>query len=200
MTCITRSFFLLLLLSHAGFPQLALSQVSTRTPLTRKQVVIRSDKPSVYLCVDGGPRQGKAGEDGDVLWLRIVNNTIWTIRFKATRGGTEVRPLKLSNGTIVSGLTKKSAVDPHYQVEDARSGHRREGPSLGDVGTVNFLPSDISALFSVPDRYLKEGALFVEYKYEWEFIGTVAEESNSPVHRIYLRVGDLSELSAYRCD
>jgi hypothetical protein len=200
MICITRWMFLLSLLLCPGLPQFALSQVSSRTPLTRNKVVIRSDKASVYLCVDNGPGQTKAAKDGDVLWLRIVDNTIWTIRFKAIGGGSEARPLRLSNGAIVAGLTNKSVVVPFYEVDDAMTGQRREAPIWGDVGTLKFLPSDTSALFSVPVRHLKEGSLFVEFNYEWEFIGSVGNESNSPVHRVYLGIADLSKLSGDQCD
>jgi len=85
------------------------------------------------------------------------------------------------------------------EVEDAQTHARRMGPVWGDTGTVSFLPAGTSARFSVPKSYLKDGALFLEYKYEWEFTGTVADESSAPVHRIYLPIADPDDISSGVC-
>jgi len=67
------------------------------------------------------------------------------------------------------------------------------------TGTVSFLPAGTSARFSVPKSYLKDSALFLEYKYEWEFTGTVADESYAPVHRVYLPIADPENISSGVC-
>jgi len=51
----------------------------------------------------------------------------------------------------------------------------------------------------VPKSYLKDSALFLEYKYEWEFTGTVADESYAPVHRVYLPIADPDDISSGIC-
>ena len=195
---IIRAIGFLLLFSYAVCPQQRgeSTQTDRAKNLTRAQVVISNDKSSVYLCFDEGLRKGS--RDADVRWLRIFNNTIWTVRFKAANVGTELKAVRLANGAAVTGLTDKSIIVPQYEVED-RDGRHPENPNWGDVWVANFLPSNTSALFSVPAGYLKNRALFVEYRYEWEFIGSIAQESDAPVHRVYLRVTDLSDLSGHLC-
>jgi hypothetical protein len=51
----------------------------------------------------------------------------------------------------------------------------------------------------VPKRYLKNSALFLEYKYEWEFTGIVGDESYAPVHRVYLTIADPEHISSGEC-
>lgn len=193
------SLVLLLSLSPAGWGQPRLKQAATPASLTRKQVVVDETKPSVYLCVNRNNSNRKNEHNEDVLWFRVFNNTIWTIRFRSSSGETNIKPLKLSNGKLVAGLTEKSVFVPHYEVEDAQTHARRMGPSWGDIGTVSFLPPGTSALFSVPRSYLKDSALFLEYKYEWEFTGVVADESYAPVHRVYLAIVDPEDISSGVC-
>lgn len=182
--------------SPAGWAQTRMKQQVTPRSLTRKQVVVDEKKPTVYLCVNGNGSNSKAA---DVLWFTVFNNTIWTIRFRSSSGESNIKPLKLSNGSLVPGLTKESVFVPHYQVEDAQTNARRMGPGWGDTSTVSFLPSGTSARFSVPKSYLKDSALFLEYKYEWEFTGTVADESYAPVHRAYLPIADPEDISSGVC-
>jgi len=189
MIYFTLSLVLLLASSSPGGGQTRLKQAPAS--LTRKQVVVDERKPSVYLCVNRS--------NTDVLWFRVFNNTIWTIRFRSSSGDTNIKPLKLSNGKLVPGLTKESEFVPHYEVEDAQTHARRMGPGWGDTGTVSFLPGGTSARFSVPKSYLKDSALFLEYKYEWELTGTVADESYAPVHRVYLTIVDPEEVSHGVC-
>jgi len=191
------SLLLLLSWSPAAWAQTGLKQQVTATSLTRKQVVVDERKPTVYLCVN---RSGsKAAHTQDVLWFSVFNNTIWTIRFRSSSGETNSTRLKLSQGKLVPGLTKESVFVPHYQVEDAQTHARLMGPGWGDTGTVSFLPAGTSARFSVPKSYLKDSALFLEYKYEWEFTGTVADESYAPVHRVYLPIADPDDISSGIC-
>ena len=193
------SLLFLLSWSPAAWGQTGLKQQTTPTSLTRKQVVVDQKKPSIYLCVNRGGSNGKAAHYQDVLWFRVFNNTIWTIRFPSSSGETNIKPLKLSQGKLVPGLTKLSVFVPHYQVEDAQTHSRRLGPGWGDTSTVSFLPAGTSARFSVPKSYLKDSALFLEYKYEWELTGTVGDESYAPVHRVYLPIVDPNDISSGVC-
>ncbi len=191
------SVSLILLLSWSPFCWAQTRQKHPVIPssLTRKQVVVDEKKTSVYLCVN---RSQTARSEG-VLWFRVINNTIWTLRFRSSSGETNIKPLNLSNGKLVAGLTNESVFVPRYQIEDAQTNARRMGPGWGDTGTISFLPASTSARFSVPKSYLKDSALFLEYKYEWEFTGTVADESYAPVHRVYLVIADPNDISSGAC-
>ncbi len=175
-------------------------QTKRAADLTRNDVVIKPNETSVYLCVDRelGNKRKKGGSN--LLWLRVHNNTVWTIRFRAERMGTLSQPLKLSNGRIIPGLTNRSTAFPEYEFEPKKPGVQLGGPSWGDLGTANWLPSNTSSLFAVPTKYFKLGTLYLEYKYEWEFTGSIADESHAPIHRIYFDVADISEVSGHLCD
>lgn len=190
--------FLLLCSSLFCFVESVLSQTNNAKNLRREDVVIKPNLPSVYLCADG--RAGKSEKQRNVLRLRINNNTIWTIRFGAERQGTLQKLLKLSNGTMIGGLTNESTAFPRYEFESNKIGGKPEGPEWGDFGTANWLPSNTSASFSVPVDYFKTGRLFLQYKYEWEFTGAVADESHAPVHRVYFDIGDIADPSGHPCD
>ena len=170
----------------------------TTAGLRRDDVVIRKDRPSIYLCVDKELWQRrKADED---IWLRAYNNTVWAIRFDAEKMGTATRPLKLSNGNTVAALSNSSVSFPHFQVEQKGGGGKSTGSLWGDVATSNWLPSDTGARFKVPARYFKDGNLYLVYQYEWELIGIHARESHAPVHKIYLYGGDSDSAPGPFCD
>jgi hypothetical protein len=190
--------FLLSCSSLFCFAESVLSQTNKAKNLRREDVVIKPNRPSVYLCADG--RAGKSEGQRNVLLLRVNNNTIWTIRFGAERQGTLQKLLKLPNGKMIGALTNESTAFPRYEFESNKIGVKTEGPEWGDFGTPSWLPSNTSASFSVPVDYFKAGRLFLEYKYEWEFTGAVADESHAPVHRVYFDIGDIADLSGHLCD
>jgi hypothetical protein len=189
----TSAFFVCLLCwSAVVFPQ-----AKRGSDLTRNDVVILRDKPSVYLCVS----KKKKKQDEDSLWLEMHNNTIWTLRFRAERRGTLEKPLRLSNGQNIAGLDNNSVFFPEYQFKRKKpADNQQSGPAWGDVETASWLPSNTSAIFSVPRNYFSGGTLYLEYKYEWEFTGAIADESHGPVHTVYLDILDISDPSGHICD
>lgn len=142
--------------------------------LKRDEAVIRRDMPTVYLCLD-------RKTDNDV-WLRIYNNTIWTIRFPGE--GKRSTLLKLPDGTNVAALSNGDIASPEYRFESKQTGGEVDY-SWGDVHTSVFLPPNTYALFKVPSGKFDRNLLFLKYAYEWEFTGAVASESHPPRHRIY---------------
>jgi hypothetical protein len=179
----------LFILSFAGkgFPQRKKAK-----NLTRDDIVVKPDRATIYLCFE------KRSQNDSVVWLRIANNTIWTIRFRAERQGTQLGLLKLSNGKFIGGLTNKSVAFPHYYFDGTREKDSR-GPRWSDFSTASWLPSNTSVLFSVPASQFELGMLYLEYKYEWEFTGAIADESHAPVHRVYFDIASLQDFSAHRC-
>jgi hypothetical protein len=197
--CHRKLCLLLLCFSVLSFAGNGISQTKRAKNLTRDDVVIKPNKASIYICVDRKLWKNKEG-GSDLLWLRVHNNTIWTIRFRAERTGTSQKLLKLSNGKITPGLTNHSTAFPRYEFEPKKFGEQLSGPSWGDSGTANWLPTNTSSLFTVPAKYFKVGTLFLEYKYEWEFTGTIADESHGPAHKIYFDIADISDISGHFCD
>jgi hypothetical protein len=161
--------------------------------LTRRDVVIQHDRPSIYLCAE------KSSQNDNAVWVRVANNTIWTIRFPADKQATQQRLLKLSNGKLIGGLTNQSVAFPRYEFESGAREARKGDPLWSDFGTASWLPSNTSALFSVPVSQFDWGTLYLEYKYEWEFTGAIADESHAPVHRVYFDIASLQDLATRLC-
>jgi hypothetical protein len=86
----------------------AATQTDSVRRLLRDDIVIRRNQPTVYLCLD------RPADGTGLLWLRIANNTIWTLRFSAEKAATKQRPLRLSNGQTIAGLTEESCVSALY--------------------------------------------------------------------------------------
>jgi hypothetical protein len=175
------------------------SQTEQSKRLTINDVTIARDKPTVYLCVDRELMKKKKEAKDDNLWVRVYNNTIWTIKFQAVRPGTPPQLFELPNGKFMTALTNNSIAFPEYQFELKKDAKEFDQPNWGDFGTIDFLPSNISAAFKVPIKYFKAGVLYLEYKYEWEFVGAIGHESHSPSHRVYLHLNDISNLSGEIC-
>ena len=151
----------------------AFSQSSRTSNLKRDQAVVRRDKPSVYICLDR--------KTESEAWLRIHNNTVWTLQFQG--GGRSSKLLTLSNGKRVAALSSGSLAFPEYRFESKSGGEVNY--AWEDVHTVMFLPSGAYALFKVPANKFDSGLLFLQYVYEWELTGAVGSESNPPQHRVF---------------
>jgi len=174
------------------FRVIGTSQTKNVKQLAREDIVIHQNRPTVYLCLDR-PDDGKG-----VIWLRIANNTVWSLRFRAERQGTNQRLLRLSKGKNVAGLTGDSTAFPRYEFETAD--HRKpEVSPRGDFSTSSWLPPGTSALFAVTVPHSETAKVYLEYKYEWEFTSAIADESYGPVHRVYFDVKELKDFAAKRC-
>jgi hypothetical protein len=105
-------FFLL-----SCFGTILFAQSKKDTKLTRKDIIINLNKPTIFLCVDKDKNKKIKITDNDELWLRIYNNTVWTIKFNSQKMGIPTQKLKLSNGGIVGGLLNNSTTYPNYEFE-----------------------------------------------------------------------------------
>jgi hypothetical protein len=176
------------------------SQAKKAASLTRDDVVIRRNKATLFICADRKLIETNGKDKEEVLWLRLHNNTIWTIRFGAEKKGTFEKSLNLSNGKVIPGLTGQSVAFPRYEIEANKTGTKSQMPEWGDFGTASWLPSNTSAVFSVPIKYINKGTLFLQYKYEWEFSGAIGDESHAPIHRVYFDIANISEIPGHMCD
>lgn len=121
-------------------------------------VRITKQKPSVYLTFE---RKGTRsplyeGESNLGIWLRLHNNTRWTIIFPAFG--------------VPEALGQ---VGMFYEIEEETS--KKKGPDLptgyrpGHLYSSYYLRPGASVVFSIPREHLAEGlALRLSFSYEWE--------------------------------
>lgn len=128
------------------------------------EVRLSRDKPSVYISYE---RSGKreplhASESDEGIWLRLHNNTKWTIKFPVF-GATE------AHGDVGMFYILEVVSELPDEVVDIP-----KGEELGHVYSPFELRSGESVLFSVPREHLPKGiALRVKFSYEWEDPDTV---------------------------
>ena len=140
---------------------------------------------------DGAGAQGKPG--GPVarrVWLRLHNNTPWTIVFptESLYVGASITAWHLWDGTGVLGLRDDIPVSARYQLEKTRSAAEAQtyepGPTRIDVWSDSWLPPGRSVLFAVPSEYINEGQyLYLRFNYEWEAVKGVVGD-HEPEHRV----------------
>lgn len=140
--------------------------------LTKSDVVLDISRPSIFSCFENADKHS--------VWIRITNNSVWTLQFPATSDGTPKVLRKLSNGRVVAMLSNGATFYPGYGQESNSVQVIR--PISIHVGTSSFLPSNSSAIFSIPGK-VKEGRLYLDFNYEWE-LNTVYQAT--PTHRLYV--------------
>jgi hypothetical protein len=186
-----------------------------REGTTKADVVLLKGKPTVYITFEraGERKPVYAKESNRGIWLRLYNNTRWSISFctESLYIGTKTTPLRLSDGRGVLGLRDGVEISPCYEVEAVRgyeSERTRDGGLViekpiqvstppvgtrGDVSSISWLPSGRSAIFSIPGEHLaKHLAIYVVFNYEWE-TGVRDVGNGEPQHRVYFRASDLPE-------
>jgi|GEM_PF-5277137 len=157
----------------------AYSQTLIPKNLTRDDVLIDKGKPSVFLCID---KVLSSKENGSV-WIRVVNNTVWTLRFATERSGESLQPLRLSSGIRVPGLVNKTVFFPRYRLDHSDGSSRLGDPQWSHTSTVSWLPSQSYSVFKV-SRGLLRSILYLEFQYEWEIVSIVGPERVSPSTRV----------------
>jgi hypothetical protein len=164
-------------------PSIVFGQQDTPNKIRRTDVLLNPSLPGLVSCFEV-PK-----DERDVrtkIWIRLTNNYVWTLQFPAhTRGAANITQ-SLSNGREVEVLKKDSVFYPGYGLE-SKSGNRIISPISVHVGTVSFLPSSGSALFSVSEDKSDNRRLYLDFNYEWE-LNTVYQAS--PTHRFYIGLDD----------
>jgi hypothetical protein len=197
----------------------ASAQRNNVPPDTRKTVRLDEKKPAIYLefvkigtcsyaksftVLSESPCQSKRTDIKvdvfEAVWLRIRNNSRWSIELKAGNLYTQFEPFTLQDKRIVSVLPDGFEVDAEYGVE-AEQGYERIETEKGteykfidvkapyvapfSVSAQIFLPPGRSLIFAVKREHLaKHLKIFPTYKYEWE---TSEKDSGfeEPRHRVY---------------
>ena len=137
-----------------------------------RAMLVRKDRPSVYIEFE---RSGKApplfeGEKEDRIWLRLQNNSKWTIEFcsfsvKEQYGGTGVVYQVKGYGSSL-GVERSTLQRNENQQEQTKL---PQGYSTGDTCTAYHLSSGKFVEFSVPRAHLMKNLyLEIEFWPEWE--------------------------------
>lgn len=154
------------------------------------------------------PGQSKAGnptvyveyvcEDSNKVFLRMFNNTIWTLAVESDRLYYKTpKVVKLGNGTGFYAMPNDKEVSLNYFVEKfALPSKKVKLPKISYPDSVygNWIAADDSILFSVPLDYLKADLqIFIYFNYEWE-VTTKGVILPGPQHRISFRGIGLPDL------
>lgn len=195
---------------------MALRSQEAQRAANNEKVSLQKDRPTVYLTFE---REGKRepihpSESNEGIWLRLHNNTKWTINFctLSLYIPPRVSPIHLADGRSVLGLKENVEVDMCHGVEELKryetqvrrksekketesikGSERQVGYDTGDVFSSAWLPSGGSVIFSVPREHLSRRlAVFVRFNYESEY-GDRTFRSDGPEHRVYFRAADLPQ-------
>ena len=162
---------------------------------------VRIDKtnPGVYLTFE---RLGKAvnpldtrlmepgstskpKQKGSDVWLRLHNNTCWTIHILTFSMYLPKR--KPDEKTIdwikrAGYLENGSEMSLNYYVQE-KGGRRLFSPF--DSFSISHIPPGVTVIFSVAREALsKERSIFVDFNYSWEADERGFNRTNEPQHRV----------------
>jgi len=157
-----------------------------RVALNRNDVVVNKQNASVYLCVERNQEDSTILTTNNVL-VKLVNNTIWVLKLNTSKLASETRSLKLSNGAWVAGARDGTVIYPVLKYASTRKNWVESNESP-EVFTSSWVPSDSSVRFTIPREKLDNASVAIEFKYEWELIGSSGQESYSPIHSIHLEL------------
>jgi hypothetical protein len=139
---------------------------------TKNNVRIDVSKPSVYITFE------HYGE-GDFLWLRMHNNSRWTISFYTDESfyGFINKPSTWSVGRDEFGLLDGVEVKPTYFIESLLIEEKVN--NLSCTRSQSWLPSGRSVIFKLLRKNLRKfNTLYITFGYEWETDGF------EPEHRV----------------
>ena len=183
-------------------------------PSKKADVVVSKGNPTVYITFEraGTRKPMDAGESDRGIWLRLHNNTRWSISF-CTPGlylGSRIESYRLRDGRGALGLRDGVEIQAchgveqvsYYESETTSNGGININESVrvqnipvgynrGHVSSTSWLPPGRSVILSVPYEHLaKHLGVYLSFKYEWE---TAENDSgnNEPEHRAYFRASDL---------
>jgi hypothetical protein len=171
-----------------------------------KDARIDKTNPGVYLTFE---RLGKAinpldtrlmepsttsntKQKGDDVWLRLHNNTCWTIQLRTfsmylPKRKPDEKPVDWIEraGYLENG----SEISVPFDVEE-KDGRRHFSPF--DSFSISRIQSGVSVIFSVVrDNLSKEHSIFVNFNYAWEVGERGFTRTNEPQHRVEYRSHDL---------
>lgn len=150
---------------------------------------VRADRPMTfldYVC-----------QDKKMVYLRMYNNTIWALAVKSDELYYNTKhSVKLANGKEFYAMPNDKVTSLQYRVDRFASPWEKvNAPKIlpSDNGSMGWIASQDSVLFSVPLEYLRDKLeIVVRFNYEWEM--TEQGFFNSlPEHRVLFRGIDIPD-------
>jgi hypothetical protein len=124
---------------------------------TPSEVHIDPQQPTVYFTPERLV--------GEMLWLRLHNNSRWAISFRIQNQTNITIPFRLADGREVNTLIDGAEVSPEYDIGNPVSGWYA---AYWCATSEAWLAPGTSALMSAPAEKLKPLAEFyMKFRYEW---------------------------------
>jgi hypothetical protein len=150
-----------------------------------QRVKLTPNKPSAYIKFEriGKGEPLEIDEGNERIWLRLINNTKWTVtlfEFDMIEGNAGKGLYYEIEREIDNGLPKEVPI-----------GYRRTGDAFSPAA---LLKSGKSILFSVPREHLVENlTIRIDFNFIWERNKEKAYSTESePRHSIYFSASDLN--------
>jgi len=199
----------------------AVTPAQKRKPhLARRSVRILKAKPTVYITfVRFGKREPTHNNESDEgVWLRVHNNTRWTLLFGGYGAytakdeevsmfyGVEEVPKPRDRFIIMPPLPQRPIFDrPPVQAQPTETPKVEKEekdcdapPGEWGIDVVGLipLPPGKSLLFSVPlETLCKNLKIYIEYNYAWERKNYYDNYGDEPQHRVYFYGSDLPKVA-----
>jgi hypothetical protein len=201
------SKLLLLMIVLLGASTVAFAQSASPCD-SSKDVRIDKTNPGVYLTFERlgqavnpldtrlmePSNTSKSKQKGSDVWLRLHNNTCWTIQILTF---SMYLPKRKSNETNIDWIKRAGALENdaeislNYYVQE-KDGRRLFSPF--NSFSVSRIPPGVSVIFSVAREALSnERSIFVDFNYSWEVDERGFARTNEPQHRVQYRSYDLQE-------
>jgi hypothetical protein len=161
---------------------------------TKENIKINQNQPSVFIKFERFGKRKPVGDDEseDKVWLKLHNNTRWSIYFcifnlydkhgneasyeNAVESGINYQVEKVNKTLVGAGVGNSTTKFP----EEDNLAIPRGMPTIHGCSLYE-LASGESALFNVEKRELTEKLrIKIKFNYEWE-----TETNNSPLHYVY---------------
>ena len=194
----TMSKLLLLIIVLFGASTIGFSQSAPPCDAS-KDVRIDKNNPGVYLTFE---RLGKAvnplnvrmvepintsksKQKGNDVWLRLHNNTCWTVQILTFSMYLPKRKPDETNIDWIKRagyLENDAEISLNYYVQE-KDGRRLFSPF--DSFSISRIPPGVSVIFSVAREALsKERTIFIDFNYHWEVDERGFSRTNEPQHRV----------------
>lgn len=160
-----------------------------RTTKARPEVRLDKTKPPIFISFESaGVREPlRDGESNQGVWLRLNNNTKWTIIFPAF--GVP----KLYGDAGMYYEIETTPIDKIVGVPSSEAVETPIGYRLSHAYSTYYLSPGGSVTFSVPREHLtKHFALRISYSYEWEDRGDVST-GRGPRHFVFFQASSLPQ-------
>jgi hypothetical protein len=148
--------------------------------LTYEKAHIQKEKPTVYLAFEymGNRQPLFSGESSQGVWLKLHNNSIWSIYYAG---------FSLGEASLSRDNKAQKEVGVLYDVKIVGKNYKKNLPPIGTgrrhTSSIIKISPGNSILFSVPREHLANGlAICVNFNFAWE-VDRGMPKSAEPTHQ-----------------